>query len=345
MTWRFVAADFDQMHQNTNVGWIADHPDAELVAVCDSDPDTSTGSMQRAVEELGLDEDQAYDALDTCLEATEPDVVFGAPKNSEHADFVETVAPYDVHVIVEKPMAMSLADADRMVSAMAGTDNLLTINWPVMWDPGRHAVRRLVQDEGVVGDVIEIQYYGGNAGAPPDGSWFYDPDAGGGSLLDYLGYGATFATWFRDGELPSTVAADTYVPPDQEVDVQSVTTCEYDRGLSTYQTTWRMISNPWEVQPQPPKGYEVVGTRGSVSTRDRGAPVRVQTRDQPDGYTVDPAPLPDRFTNAVHYLIDCLETGRDPTGPPSASFCREAQRIIETAQRSAERGERLELVE
>ena len=345
MTWRCIAANFDQMHQNTNASWIATHPDAELVGVCDEDPDTSTGSLDQLVSDLDLDADRVYPDIESCLEATEPDVVFGAPMNSAHPEFVERVAPYDVHIVIEKPMANSLADADRMLAAIEDSTGELFINWPVMWDPVRHEVRRLVQEKQVVGDVIEMQYYGGNAGAPPDGSWFYDANAGGGSLLDYLGYGATFATWFRGGELPQAVSAETYVPPELEVDVQSVATCTYEDGLSTYQTTWRMISNPWEVKPQPMKGYEIVGTEGSVSTRERGTSIRVQTRDEPEGYEIEPPSLEDRYTNMMYYLIDCLENDRTPEGPVNAAFCREAQRIVETAQQSAHEGARLPLVE
>jgi len=45
-----------------------------------------------------------------------------------------------------------------------------------------------------------------------------------------------------------------------EVDVQSATVCRYEDGLSTLQTTWRMLTNPWDIEPQPMKGYDIVGT-------------------------------------------------------------------------------------
>lgn len=343
MTWRFAGANFDQMHMNTNLRWVRDHPDAELVGVCDEQPETSTGSLAQAMAECDLDDDARYDSLDGLLEATDPDVVVGGPRNADHAAFVERAARHDVHVVVEKPMAGSLADADRMLAAMDGERHLV-VNWPVMWDPVKHTVKRLV-DEGTVGDVVEVQYYGGNAGAPPDDSWFYDADAGGGSLLDYLGYGATFSTWFRDGELPESVTAETYVPPDEEVDVQSSTTCRYAGGLSTLQTTWRMLTNPWETEPLPSKGYELVGEDGTISTRERDCPVRVTTRDDPEGYAVAADEPPERYRNLVAYLVDCLETGVAPSGPPNAAFCREAHRIVETARRSARRGERVDLVD
>ena len=339
MTLRVVGANFDQMHMNTNLEWVVDHPGTELVGVCDESPATSTGSVQRAVDQLSIPSDRVYDDLDRCLETLAPDVVIGCPRNADHAAFVERVAPYDLAIALEKPLAMTLADADRMLAAIAESDGRLFVNWPVLWDPVKHTVKRLVR-EGTVGDVLEVQYYGGNAGAPPDESWFYDAGAGGGSLLDYLCYGATFATWFRDGDLPTAVTAETYTPPELEIDVQSTTVCRYETGLSTFHTSWRMVTNPWETQPQPAKGYEIVGTRGSISTRERSAPIRVQTRERPEGYGVEPDALASRFENLAAYLVDRLETGAEPEGPADPAFCREAHRIIETARRSARTGTR-----
>ena len=336
MTWRFVGANFDQMHLNTNLEWVSQHPDAELVGVCDEDPSTSTGSMDRAVAELDVPEERVFGDLDACIEATDPDVVVGAPRNAMHARFVERVAGHGVHLTIEKPLAVSLGDADRMVSAV-DDDQLFIVNWPDTWDPVMHTTKRLVS-EGTIGDPIEIQYYDGNAAAPPDGSWFYDPAAGGGSLLDYLGYGATFSTWFRDGDLPETVNTETHVPEDLAVDVRSSSTCRFDDGLSVLQTSWRTFTQPWEHQPQPAVGYEIVGTEGTLSTRERDSDIRVQTEDHPEGRTVAPDALDPGYTNLIHRLVHCLEHDEDPEGPSDPSFCREAHRIVETARRSVQQG-------
>jgi predicted dehydrogenase len=343
MTYRVVGANFDQMHMNTNLEWVSAHPATDIVGVCDEDPSTSTGSLEQAVSVLDVPEDAVYDDLERCLEETAPDVVLGCPRNSLHADFVERVTDFDVEAIaIEKPLAVTLSDADRMLDAVE--DELFVINWPVTWDPVKHTVKRLV-DEGTIGDVFEVQYYGGNAGSPPEGSWFYDPEEGGGSMLDYLGYGATFSTWFRGGELPTSVTSETYVPEDMAVDVQSSTIARYDDGLGAFQTTWRMLTNPWEIQPTPAKGYDLVGTDGSISTRVSGHGVYVTTEDDPEGHGVAPDPLPDRYENLVAYLVHLLETDSAPEGPSDPEFCREAHRIVETARRSAEAGERLDLVQ
>lgn len=344
MTYRVVGANFDQMHIGTNLDWAADHPNVEVVGVCDEEPTTSTASLPEVADSLEIPPDRRYDDLDRCLEETLPDIVIGCPRNSLHAEFVERVAPYDVHVTIEKPLAMSVTDADRMINAMAETDKLLAVNWPVTWYPVHQEVKRLV-DAGTIGDVIEVQYYAGNAGAPPDGSWFYDPEAGGGSLMDYLGYGATFSTWFRGGELPESITTETYVPEDMAVDVQSSSIAQYEDGLSTLQTSWQMFTHPWEIQPQPAKGYELVGTEGTISTRERNAPIRIQTADQPEGYVVEPEPLAPPHQNLVQYLVHCIEEGTEPTGPTDPELCRSAQRILDTARRSAEVGGQVELLE
>jgi len=342
MVYRLVGANFDQMHMNTNLEWARDHPAVEVVGVCDEDPATSTGSIGQAVADLDLPDDAVYADLDACLTETDPDIVLGCPRTAEHADFVERVVEYDVDALaIEKPLAVTLDDADRMLDAV--DDELFVVNWPVTWDPVKHTVNCLIEDA-TIGDIVEVQYYGGNAGAPPHGSWFYEqPD--GGSMLDYLGYGATFSTWFRGGELPAKVGAQRHVPADMDVDVQSATVCAYDEGLSTFQTTWRMLTNPWDVEPQPMKGYEIVGTEGAISTRERDVPIRVTTEERTEGYVVDPEALPDRYDDLVAYLVHCLDEDADPEGPSDPEFCREAHRIVATAVESAERGERLELAE
>jgi hypothetical protein len=112
---------------------------------------------------------------------------------------------------MEKPMAATLADADTMIGAMGATGRQLAINWPLVWSRPHRTAKRLC-DEGVIGEVVEVHYYGGNRGPLYHGadkvevteeevarrkpeSWFYRRSLGGGSLLDYLGYGTTLGTW------------------------------------------------------------------------------------------------------------------------------------------------------
>ncbi len=141
--------------------------------------------------------------------------------------------------------------------------------------------KRLI-DAGLIGDVTEVHYYGGNRGpvhmvAETDGmsdsellaakraSWFYQRETGGGSLLDYLGYGTTMGTWFMEGRKPLEVTCMVDEPEGLDVDEQSVTVCRYETGLSTFETRWGIFTHPWETQPQPRAGYTLVGRDGTLS--------------------------------------------------------------------------------
>ena len=145
--------------------------------------------------------------------------------------------------MVEKPFAANAADARRMIEAMTGPAAGLPINWPLAWYPGHNTAKRLV-DEGAIGDLIEMHFYDGNRGplfhladkvevspeeveAQKPSSWWYKKASGGGSLLDYLGYGTTLGTWFMNGEAPLEVTSVVDETPGIEVDQHSITVCRY----------------------------------------------------------------------------------------------------------------------
>jgi len=261
------------------------------------------------------------------------------------------VAPYGVHVILEKPFASSLEDADRMIAAMKESGKLFAINWPLAWYPPHVTAKRLV-DQGTIGEVIEVHFYDGNRGPlfhtaykveltaeererEKPFTWFYKKEAGGGSLLDYLGYGATLGTWYHGGKAPIEVTTIVDEPARLEVDEHSVTVARYDCGLSKFETRWGTQSDPWTHQPQPKCGFVLVGTRGTISSYDFEKAVRLQTERDPVGTEVPVDALQPPRQNPVQYVIDCLEKGEAVQGPLSPAICRTAQRIVDSAVLSA----------
>lgn len=368
MTYDIVGIDFAHFHMGDNLRMVAEHPDAEIAGICDENPEESTLGLEDTAAEFGIPDDRVYRDHVRCLEETEPDVAILCPVPSEHAEWIEKVARFDVDVILEKPFATSVADADRMIETMEAAGNRLAINWPLAWYPPHRTTKRLI-DEGRIGDVVEVHYYDGNrgserfrqveyadsgemhfAGEEADlgeaATWFHDEARGGGSLNDYLGYGVTLGTWFRDGDLPHSVTTETHTPEWSEVDTHSVSIAHYDAGLSKYETRWGTFTDPWIHQPQPKCGFVVVGTEGTIATYDYEETVRVQDEDRPEGYEVPVDELEPPLRNPVEYAIHCIEEDRPVEfGPLTPELCREAQRIVDTARLSAERGERVDLVE
>jgi predicted dehydrogenase len=345
--WKVAGVNFDHMHMGDNLRMAFNHPDAEIVGVCDEQPER----MAKAVENFRIPGDRVFTDYRECIENTRPDLVILCPATARHGDWTEKVAPFGVHALVEKPFAASLTEADRMLSAVAKTGKLLAINWPLAWYPAHRTAKRLI-DDGRIGDVLEVHYYDGNRGPlyhvadkvettpeqmareKPD-SWFYKRAHGGGSLLDYLGYGTTLGTWYHGGEAPMEVTCVVDQPEGLEVDEHSVTVARYRRGLSKFETRWGTFTDPWTLQPQPKCGFVIVGTEGTISSYDYEPTVRLQSRRHPEGETLPVDELRPPFQNPIQYVLDCIEKARPIEGPLSPEISRVGQQIVDSAVLSA----------
>ena len=264
---RIVGISFEHAHMGDLLREAHEHPDAGIVGICDPDG----GRMVDAIKNFAIPEERVFHGIEHCIRTTKPDLAILCPATARHADCVETVAALGVDILLEKPFAASLADADRILVSVANAGVRLAINWPLRWYPPHVTAKRLI-DEGAIGDVVEVHFYDGNRGPlyhradkvavsedevrrEKPTSWWYMQSAGGGSLLDYLGYGATLGTWFMKGEAPIEVTSVVDQPEGIEVDEHSITICRYRRGLSKLETRWGAFTDPWITQPQPKCGF------------------------------------------------------------------------------------------
>ncbi|WP_375460597.1 Gfo/Idh/MocA family protein [uncultured Enterovirga sp.] len=177
-----------------------------LVAVADPDP----RSRQRA-EGLGV---RAYPDEAALLADPEIEAIYVATPNHLHADAVVRIAAAGKAVLCEKPMAASLADAERMLAACRGVGIL----YGTAFDQRHHPAHRAMRDgirSGRIGrpTVIRIVYacWVGCEWSDPDGreNWRVDPaKAGGGALIDLAPHGIDLAEYLL-GEPLARVAAMT----------------------------------------------------------------------------------------------------------------------------------------
>lgn len=341
--WRIAGINFDHLHMGDNLRMVFEHPGAEIVGVCHEEPER----MASAIANFSIPSERVFTDYRACIEQTKPDIVLLCPATARHGEWTEKVAPYGVHIIMEKPFAASLVEADRMIAAMANNGKALAINWPLAWYPSHRTAKRLL-DAGMIGEVIEVHYYDGNRGPlwhvadkvattseemqrEKPKSWFYKKDHGGGSLLDYLGYGVTLGTWFLDGRVPEEVTCVVDTPEGLEVDEHSITVARYAQGLSKFETRWGTFTDPWVAQPQPKCGFVITGTQGTISSYDYETTVRIQTPDCPQGRDLAVDAVKPPFQNPVQFVIHCIETGAPLEGPLSPTIARIGQQIVDTA--------------
>ena len=342
---KVAGLNFDHMHMGDLLRQCAEHPDVEIAGICDENP----ARMQSAIENFHLPLERVFVDPERCLEATAPDFVILCPATARHAQYVELAARHRVHLLVEKPFAATLAEADRMIAAARKARRLLAINWPLRWYPSHVTAHRLLR-EGRIGALQEVHYYDGNRGplwhaagkiettptaAMKRKSWFYRRAAGGGSLLDYLGYGTTLGTWYHDGRKPLEVTAVTDRSHGLEVDEHSVVVARYACGLSKFETRWGTFTDPWTHQPQPKCGFVLKGEDGTISSYDYAPAIRVQTRTHPAGEDIPVDRIEPPFQNPIQYFVHCIAAGRPIEGPLAPKIARIGQQIVDTAVLSA----------
>ena len=190
---QIVGISFEHIHMGDLLREAYEHPGAEIVGICD--PDRSR--MADAIENFSIPDERVFHDIEHCIRTTRPDLAILCPATARHADCAEAVASLGVDILLEKPFAASLADADRILAAVAKSGVRLAINWPLRWYPPHVTAKRLI-DEGAIGDVFEVHFYDGNRGPlfhladkvevsddevhrKKPTSWWYKQTAGGGS--------------------------------------------------------------------------------------------------------------------------------------------------------------------
>lgn len=351
---KVVGLNFDHMHMGDLLRMCHEHPGVEIAGICDEDP----RRMQAAIANFRIPPARVFTDPHRCLAAVEPDFVVLCPATARHAEYVELAAQYRVHMLVEKPFAATLREADRMIAAAKRAKRLLAINWPLRWYPAHVTAHRLLT-EGRIGALQEVHFYDGNRGplyhladkieVEPTAemkrkSWFYKKAAGGGSLLDYLGYGTTLGTWYHGGKKPLEVTTVVDETRGLEVDQHSVTVARYATGLSKFETRWGTFTDPWTQQPQPKCGFVLKGEDGTISSYDFEPTVRVQTRANVKGEEVPVDELRAPGQNPIQYFVHCIREGVAVEGPLSPKIARIGQQIVDSAVLSARMKKTVKLI-
>ncbi|HTI97389.1 MAG TPA: Gfo/Idh/MocA family oxidoreductase [Dongiaceae bacterium] len=345
MKLKVAGINFDHFHMGDLLRLTAEHPQVEIAGVCDEQP----ARMQAAIRNFGIPPDRVFHEVEACLEKSRPDFVILCPAPARHAEYVERIAAHRIPMLVEKPFAATLEQADRMIAAAKRARVMLAINWPLRWVASHCTAHRLLC-EGRIGDLQEVHYYDGNRGplwhgadklettptpAQKRQSWFYRRRQGGGSLLDYLGYGTTLGTWYHQGRKPVEVTSITDLPNGLEVDEHSITVARYAVGLSKFETRWGTFTDPWRQQPAPMCGFVLKGAAGTITSGDYAATIRLQTRRHPEGREIAVDQLKPPLQNPIQYFVDCLRRDRKPEGPLAPEICRIGQQIVDSARLSA----------
>ncbi len=245
-----------------------------------------------------------------------PDIVIVCCENAWHAKCASQILLRGVHVVLEKPMAATLAQAYAMVRASELGGARLIVNWPSTWFPAIRAAQRLVS-EGAIGKPFRFQYRNFASGGPfsygqtmteleKSVEWWHRDGMGGGASLDYCCYGACLSRWFL-GEDPIAAygVRASFGHQFTAADDYGAITAKFPSAVAHIEGSWTTI------HPGAPNGPIVCGLEGTIAVdQENQKEVRLfKTHRTSDAQIIPVAPLPEGRANIGQEVIHCLDTG------------------------------------
>lgn len=330
---RVAVLSFAHVHATTYIELLRDRDDIELITADPDAPPRDPGRGRALAERLNVPYAETWDEVF----ALRPDAVVVTSENARHREPVERAAAAGAHVLCEKPLATTEADARAMIDACARAGVSLMTAYPVRFSPAFAALTRSVAD-GSLGALVSV--HGTNNGHNPARSrpWFTDPElAGGGAVMDHTVHIADLLDVLLDGEPADEVYAQANTVLDADlagegVETAALVTIRYPSGLiAAVDASW---SHPADHPTWGGLTLTCVGERALVEfdafPRLLGGfnSATGQARWEPGGFDLDAAML-DEF-------LDAVRTGRRPR--PDGETGLRSLRIVLAAYESLRSG-------
>ncbi len=324
-------------------------PDAEVLAVASPTIDHVRGfAEKRNIPRWFLDYHEMYQMPEIDL------VVLGLP-NYLHCDAVVTAAAAGKHVVLEKPMAMNLAECDQMIAACRAAGVKLMYAEELCFAPKYTRLKGLV-DSGALGKPHLVKQMEKHSG--PHAAWFWDADlSGGGVALDMGCHAVEFFRWLLSGPdcrnrpRAKSVYAQmgTYVHHDKtRADDESIIIVEFENGcVGMAEESWCKLGgmdDRAEVYGSGGLAYADLLRGNSIHTySERGYDYAVEKASQTAGwsFTIYEENWNYGFPQEMAHFVECVRDDKRPivTGEDG----RATLEIIMAAYASAGSGQKIML--
>lgn len=327
-----------------HVGWILGYKNKDIINVVGIfEPDRELA--QRYSKQYGFSMDIVFGTIAEMLDKTKPEAVTAFNSIRGHLDVVRACAPRGIHVMVEKPLAFRLTDAQEMADLAIKNNIHLLTNYETTWYGSNHKAYSIVHDDKSIGEIRKVVVHDGHSGPKEIGvgpeflSWLTDPEEnGGGALIDFGCYGANLITWLMKGERPLSVTAVTQqIKPTiyPKVDDEATIIVTYPNAQGIIQASWN-----WPVGR---KDMEVYGQNGYVLTVDAlNMRMRLNEKEPEILFKAEPtsAPSNDPFAYLAAVIRGEIKSEDDLSSLKTNMIVVE---ILDAARQSAKEGKTIYL--
>lgn len=310
----------------------------DILIVGIAEPDTALAG--RYARQYGFDRKLVYPTIGEMLRHTNPEAVMAYNDIFGHLEVVEACAPRGIHVMVEKPLAVSSEHVLRMDSLAAEYNIHLLTNYETTWYGSNAKAYEIANQEEAIGEIRKIVLHTGHQGPVEIGcsdaflSWLTDPVLNGaGALYDFGCYGANISTWLMQGEAPLSVTAVTHTNKPlvyPRVDDEATIIVQYRKAQVVIQASWN-----W---PYSRKDMQLYGQTGYVNCIN-ASEMTIRIAGEREEELTAPA-LPSDRNDAFSYFANLIRGSvkAQPYDLSSLENNIRVVKILEAAKRSAQTG-------
>lgn len=289
-------------------------PDAEVVAVYAR----NAGKAKTFAEKYNIP--QWFDDIDQAITASGCDVVDICIPNFLHAQATLKAAEAKKHIIIEKPLAVTLQEADEMIAACKQNRVKLMYAEELCFAPKYERARHLVK-EGAVGEIYMLKQSEKHSG--PHSDWFYNINqAGGGVIMDMGCHALGWFRWMLDNAKVANVYASmgTVLHKGRtKGEDNSVIIVEFENGATG------VAENSWAKHGGMDDRCEIYGTGGviyadlfmgnsSITYSKNGYGYAMEKADTTQGwsFTVFEEVFNQGYPHELKHFIECVREDKTP---------------------------------
>lgn len=310
-----------------HLGKMVEGRHAQLAGVAETEPELVAEARKRGVTTI-------YSDYRKLLDEQKPDIVWAFVENHRHLEIARACAPRKIHLMFEKPLASTYADA-REIAKLARQHGIEVLtNYQMAWWSANYEAKKIV-DGGTVGKPWRLRGIVGHGGPGSTGTskyffdWLTDPvKNGGGSLMDFGCYNALWSLWYL-GSPAKVYAHVNHLRPGTfpKVEDNATMILSYPNGVGLFEGSWDL--------PRSFQELEVFGLEGSVLMQNGKVTVR---KGRAPEETPALAPLAPENADPIAYMVDRVTKKKPVEGLVALDINVGVVEIIEAAKRSVKTG-------
>jgi UDP-N-acetyl-2-amino-2-deoxyglucuronate dehydrogenase len=259
---------------NCHAWALAALPEARLVATVDIDEERARAfQVKYGAASWSTD-------LDEVLRRDDVDAVVVTTANNMHAPLSIKALNAGKHVMVQKPMSLTLAEADEMIAAADRAGKQLMVSFFEFFHPAFKRAKEIV-DQGLIGDVFFVKAIMAWL-TPSMDAWRFDPKiSGGGILMDgHVHHVAYLLHLLGDPPVESVYSAHGTLNSTARVEDTGVTIVRTAKVLAEISGSNRLVEPNAQNGRYFKEWIEIFGSKGTIHIRPTERPsLRVFTSD------------------------------------------------------------------